>query len=90
MAHVGALAEVDAEVATGLIGEARPFESNICHWLYVGDTALHLAAAGYRVEIVELLLAAGADRKRKTKDGKTAAELARQYGHVALAEELEK
>jgi hypothetical protein len=27
----------------------------------VGDTALHLAAAGYRLEIVRLLLAAGAD-----------------------------
>ena len=28
---------------------------------YVGDTALHLAAAGYRVDIVRLLLAAGAN-----------------------------
>ena len=33
----------------------------IFHWIYAGDTALHLAAAGYRVEIVRLLLAAGAD-----------------------------
>src|SRR2546423_582784 len=29
--------------------------------MYVGDTALHLAAAGHRPEIVNLLLAAGAD-----------------------------
>ena len=28
---------------------------------YAGDTALHIAAAGYRVEIARLLLAAGAD-----------------------------
>jgi ankyrin repeat protein len=31
------------------------------HWIYVGDTPLHLAAAGYRVEIVRLLLEFGAD-----------------------------
>jgi ankyrin repeat protein len=31
------------------------------HWIYVGDTPLHAAAAGYRVEIAKLLLAAGAD-----------------------------
>jgi hypothetical protein len=33
----------------------------LCHWIYRRDTALHLAAAGYRVELVRLLLAAGAD-----------------------------
>lgn len=37
------------------------FDAGIFHWLYVGDTALHLAAAGYRTEIVGLLLRAGAD-----------------------------
>src|SRR6185369_1588044 len=37
------------------------YQSKIFHWIYVGDTALHLAAAGYRVEIVKLLLGAGAD-----------------------------
>jgi len=31
------------------------------HWIYAGDTPLHAAAAGYRVEIATLLLAAGAD-----------------------------
>ncbi len=40
--------------------EAR-LESGIAHWIYVGDTALHVAAAGYRVEIAKMLLAAGAD-----------------------------
>jgi ankyrin repeat protein len=33
------------------------------HWIYRGDTALHAAAAGYRVQIVEFLLEAGADPK---------------------------
>lgn len=37
------------------------YEAGIVHWIYAGDTALHIAAAGYRVEIAKLLLAAGAD-----------------------------
>jgi ankyrin repeat protein len=42
------------------------YNSKIFHWIYVGDTALHLAAAGYRVEIIRLLLAAGADPNAAT------------------------
>ena len=38
-------------------------DRGIAHWIYAGDTALHVAAAGYRVEIGEMLLAAGADPK---------------------------
>src|SRR5262245_30489945 len=55
------LLKADTELATRLIVKARLVHSKIYHWLYVGDTALHLAAAGYRVEIVQSLLAAGAD-----------------------------
>jgi hypothetical protein len=43
------------------IDATRFYNSKIFHWIYVGDTALHLAAAGYRVGLVRLLLAAGAD-----------------------------
>src|SRR5439155_847463 len=43
------------------IPAARLYQSKILHWLYKGDTALHLAAAGYRIEIVRSLLAAGAN-----------------------------
>lgn len=35
--------------------------TEVAHWIYAGDTALHIAAAGHRVELVKLLLAAGAD-----------------------------
>lgn len=35
--------------------------TEITHWIYAGDTALHVAAAGYRVEIAKLLLDTGAD-----------------------------
>jgi hypothetical protein len=36
-------------------------ETRIPHWIYAKDTALHVAAAGYRVEIAKMLLDAGAD-----------------------------
>src|SRR5215475_1158510 len=55
------LLKADRGLATCLIQEARLYQSKIFHWIYVGDTALHLAAAGYRLEIVRSLLAAGAD-----------------------------
>jgi hypothetical protein len=60
-ARAGELLRADPNLANGLIEEARLYQSKIAHWIYAGDTALHLAAAGYRVEIVRLLLAAGAD-----------------------------
>lgn len=56
---------------------------------FLEATPLHSAAARGNREMVEKLLAAGADRHRKTKDGKTAADLARQYGHPEIAAELE-
>jgi hypothetical protein len=60
-ARVGELLREEKELATALIDEARLYRSKIFHWIYVGDTALHLAAAGHRVEIVRRLLAAGSD-----------------------------
>jgi hypothetical protein len=55
------LVKADSGLATRLIESPKLCNSGIFHWIYVGDTALHLAAAGYRVEIVGLLLAAGAN-----------------------------
>ena len=55
------LLKADRGLATRLTSTAKLYNSKIFHWIYVGDTALHLAAAGYRVEMVRLLLAAGAD-----------------------------
>src|SRR5207245_10318979 len=65
------LLTADPGLATGLIDEARLYQSKIVHWIYAGDTALHLAAAGYRVELVRLLLAAGADPNSTTNDRQT-------------------
>src|SRR2546423_2691160 len=55
------LLKADNQLAMRLIRQAKLYRSKIFHWIYVGDAALHLAAAGYRVEIVRRLLAAGAD-----------------------------
>jgi ankyrin repeat protein len=63
---VKALLKTDGGLATRLITKPKLYHSKIFHWIYVGDTALHLAAAGYRVEIVRLLLAAGADPNAAT------------------------
>ena len=57
-----------AKLLSGNAGLARQqasneklYEDRIFHWFYIGDTALHLAVAGYRVEIATALIAAGAD-----------------------------
>ncbi|HKX60234.1 MAG TPA: ankyrin repeat domain-containing protein [Verrucomicrobiae bacterium] len=55
------LLRADPRLATLRVDKAKLYEDQIVHWLYAGDTPLHLAAAGYRVKIVQLLLAAGAD-----------------------------
>lgn len=55
------LLRADAGLATWLIQKPKLHRSGIFHWIYARDTLLHLAAAGYRVEIVRLLLASGAD-----------------------------
>jgi len=58
---VAAQLKADAGLATRTVRTPKFYDSKIFHWLYVGDTALHLAAAGHRAEIVRLLLKAGAD-----------------------------
>ncbi|NKF23795.1 ankyrin repeat domain-containing protein [Solimonas marina] len=55
---------------------------------YVGGTqvtALHLAASRGFEGLVRLLLGRGADRSAITEDGKNAAEIARERGHLATA-----
>lgn len=58
---VRSLLKGEPALATRLIETARLYESSIFHWIYVGDAALHLAAAGYRVEIAVGLIKSGAD-----------------------------
>lgn len=60
LARVKELLKQNPALATAGAAKAR-LESSIAHWIYAGDTALHVAAAGYRVEIAKLLLKSGAD-----------------------------
>jgi len=55
------LIKLDSSLSTALVPEPRLYQSKIVHWLYANDSALHLAAAGHRVVIARMLLAAGAD-----------------------------
>jgi ankyrin repeat protein len=41
----------------------------IAHYLYAGDTALHIAAAGYRNKIAQMLIAAGANVRARNRRG---------------------
>jgi ankyrin repeat protein len=52
-------------------------------------TPLMGAAANARAELLDLLLARGADPALVTTDGKTAADLAREHGHDGVAERLD-
>ncbi|KAJ8735405.1 hypothetical protein PYW07_007025 [Mythimna separata] len=54
-----------------------------------GMTALHLCAATDRTEPMKLLLKAGADSTIKDASGRTALQIARQYGHLGCLELLE-
>jgi hypothetical protein len=54
--------------ATRQAGKAH-FLDEIAHYLYAGDTALHIAAAAYREAIARELLAAGADIRARNRRG---------------------
>jgi len=60
-ARVRKLLKADPSLAVQHVESAKLYQFKIFHWLYAGDTALHLAAAGYRDKIARTLLAAGAD-----------------------------
>src|SRR5438067_13235205 len=45
------------------------FFPGIRHYLYAGDTALHMAAAAFRRPVAELLVAHGADCRARNRRG---------------------
>ena len=59
--QVTKLLKADRSLAVQQIKKPKLYKSKILHWLYTGDTALHLAAAGYRDNIARTLLTVGAD-----------------------------
>lgn len=60
-----------ARLADGATRQAPTanFLEEIGHYVYEGDTALHLAAAAYRARVARKLVAAGADVNAKNRRG---------------------
>src|ERR1043166_1591768 len=58
-ATVKAMLKKDPAVIERRLADQSRLGSNIAHWFYAGDTALHVAAAGHRVEIAQMLLGGG-------------------------------
>lgn len=63
------LATASSEVGATRQDASAFLFSEIAHYLYVGDTALHMAAAAFRRPVAELLVAHGADCRAKNRRG---------------------
>src|SRR5580693_5478342 len=63
------LATAPADVGATRQSASTFFFSEIAHYLYAGDTALHMAAAAFRRPAAELLVAHGADCCAKNRRG---------------------
>src|SRR2546421_12631025 len=64
-----ALATAPAEVGAAREGATDFFFAEIAHYLYAGDTALHMAAAAFRRSVAKLLVAHGADCRARNRRG---------------------
>jgi ankyrin repeat protein len=66
-----ALATTPSGVGATRQGAEPFFYPGIAHYLYAGDTALHMAAAAFQPRIAALLIAHGADCHAKNRRGAT-------------------
>jgi hypothetical protein len=64
-----ALATTSSDDGATRQGASNFFFADIAHYLYAGDTALHMAAAAWRHRVAELLVAYGADCRAKNRRG---------------------
>ena len=64
-----ALATTASEMGATRAEASTFFFADIAHYLYEGDTALHMAAAAFRRPVAELLIAHGADCRAKNRRG---------------------
>jgi len=72
--HLARHAQLAEQAMSGGASRARakPFYlAPIEHYVYAGDTALHIAAAGYRTRIVRELITLGADPHARNRRGAT-------------------
>ena len=87
-----AFATAPAEVGATRQAQSDFFFSEIAHYLYAGDTALHMAAAAFRRPVAELLVARGADCRARNRRGAEPLHYAADANHwdpAAQAETIE-
>src|SRR6185436_13456432 len=63
------LAAAAAKVGATRQGATDFFFKEIAHYLYSGDTALHMAAAAFRPALAKLLVRHGADWRARNRRG---------------------
>jgi len=86
------LATEPAEVGATRQDAATYFFSEIAHYIYAGDTALHMAAAAFRRPVAEILIVHGADCRAKNRRGAEPVHYAADANHwepAAQAETIE-
>jgi ankyrin repeat protein len=69
LAASSALATASAEAGAERHRASDFFFTEIAHYLYAGDTPLHMAAAAFRRPVAELLMAHGADCRARNRRG---------------------
>lgn len=69
LAERPALATTSCRVGATRQDASDFFFADIAHYLYAGDTALHMAAAAFRQPVAALLLERGADCRAKNRRG---------------------
>jgi ankyrin repeat protein len=90
-------ADASFATASSEVGATRQdassfFFSEIAHYLYAGDTALHMAAAAFRRPVAELLVVHGAECSAKNRRGAEPLHYAADANHwdpTAQAETIE-
>ncbi len=69
LADTPSFATAPAEMGATRQDASTYFFSEISHYLYAGDTALHVAAAAFRRPVAELLFSHGADCRARNRRG---------------------
>jgi ankyrin repeat protein len=69
LAATPSLAAISSGIGATRQDPSTFFFSEIAHYLYASDTALHMAAAAFRRPVAELLIAHGADCRAKNRRG---------------------
>jgi ankyrin repeat protein len=84
-----ALGTTASDVGATRQGAVNFYFREIAHYFYAGDTALHMAAAGFRLPVAELLVANGADCHARNRRGAEPLHYAADANHLDPAAQAE-